>query len=112
VNGSDGVAFDRDGDLYVANYQDSRIVKYDSTGTPSVFADSSAGLFHPNALAFDASGNLFVSNFGDPNDFSTNTIVKLDSACHGTTFATNDNDDTILKFDSNGNWIVVNTFTI
>jgi len=69
------LAFDRSGNLYVANYSGYRantITRFAPDATDTVFATS--GLDHPYGLAFDSSGYLYVGNYGD------NTIEKFDSA--------------------------------
>jgi DNA-binding beta-propeller fold protein YncE len=55
------MAFDSAGNLYVANYLNSIILKYDSHGRASLFY--STGLSNPQGIAFDQSGNLFVANY-------------------------------------------------
>jgi hypothetical protein len=79
------LAFDADGNLFVANY---------SAGTVSEFAPGStkptatlSGVSHPVALVFDASGNLFVagrfgktvSEFAPGSTKPTATLTGLDS---------------------------------
>lgn len=56
-----GLAFDREGNLYVANQHGSSVRRYSAEGT---FLDTFAatGLRDPFALAFDACGDLYVSN--------------------------------------------------
>jgi|GEM_PF-713220 len=79
-----GLAFDSGGNLWVANFGNSTVVKYGAaqlmaTGSPApsviirAIADS---LLRPIALAFDSGGNLWVSN---SSDFS-NTIVEFTPA--------------------------------
>jgi DNA-binding beta-propeller fold protein YncE len=55
-----GLAFDRTGNLYVANQHGSSVRRYSAEG---IFLDAFAtGLRDPFALAFDADGDLYVSN--------------------------------------------------
>jgi DNA-binding beta-propeller fold protein YncE len=56
-----GLAFDRTGNLYVANQHGSSVRRYSAEGT---FLDTFAatGLRDPFALAFDACGDLYISN--------------------------------------------------
>lgn len=59
-----GMAFDRDGSLYVADLADGqpergRIVKVNARGRQSVFA---SGLTAPTALAIDRAGVVYVAN--------------------------------------------------
>ncbi len=110
-----GLAFDSNGNLYVANAGNNTIEEFNSSGDGTVFA--STGLSYPAALTFDSSGNLFVANDGN------NTIEEFNSSGTGSVFATAvsgldypaglafDNagnlyvanyDNTILKFSTNG----------
>ncbi len=70
------VAFDRAGNLYVANsHSPYSIEKYSPSGTDlGSFTTTTAGLNQPEGLAFDGAGNLYVSNVGN------NTIEKYSSA--------------------------------
>src|ERR1700693_3018935 len=58
--------------LYAAGYNNGYIVKYDSSGVPTVFA--SVGQGFPDGLAFDSAGNLYSANS------ESNTIEKFDSS--------------------------------
>jgi len=70
LNGPDGLAFDRAGNLYVANVFGNNITEFSPTGQDlGIFA--SLGLNQPLFLTFDSQGNLFVSNNAD------NSIHKL-----------------------------------
>jgi sugar lactone lactonase YvrE len=73
------VAFDKSGDLWVADFQDNRVLEYKAPfvthetallaigqpdfglGTP---ASTSTGLDGPHGITFDASGDLWVADFG------------------------------------------------
>ena len=55
-----GLAFDRSGNLYAANFVGNTVEKFASDGTDlGVFAV----VIGPTGLAFDAAGNLCVANF-------------------------------------------------
>lgn len=56
-----GLAFDREGNLYVANQHGNTVRRYDAAGC---FLDTfaSTGLKDPFALAFDDCGDLYISN--------------------------------------------------
>jgi len=73
-DGMQGLAFDRAGNLYAANYLDNTVIKFTPDGVRSVFASASTGLNGPMGLAFDSVGNLYVSNYRG------NNIVKLSPA--------------------------------
>ncbi len=60
-SGPDGLAFDKSGNLYVANFFDNTVDKVTPGGVVSTFINT--GLNGPKGLAFDSSGNLFVANF-------------------------------------------------
>ncbi len=61
------------------------------------------GLDDPIGLAFDSSGNLYVANNAN------NTIEKFDSNGNGTVFASSGLDNPAgLAFDSGGNLYVAN----
>jgi len=76
----EGLAFDQQGNLFVANRGNNTIMKFDTNGVGSVFA--STGLGAPQGLAFDNAGNLFVANIGG------GTIMKFTPTGVGTLFAT------------------------
>jgi sugar lactone lactonase YvrE len=76
----DGLAFDGNGFLYVANAQLSTVTAYAPGASGDVapvgtVAGSATGLSHPAGLALDAAGNLYVA------DRPTNTITVY--AVHG-----------------------------
>src|SRR5215468_9354157 len=65
--------------IFVADYGNNTVLKFDSSGARSVFASS--GLVGPMGLALDTAGNLYVGNI--END----TITKFNSLGQGTIFA-------------------------
>ncbi len=75
-----GMAFDRAGNLYVANQWTNTIEKIDSNGTGTVFA-TGGNLNAPWDVTFDQAGNLYVANYSGLN------IEKFDSSGAGTIFA-------------------------
>jgi hypothetical protein len=93
-----GLAFDRSGNLYAANFVGGTIEKFSPNGTDlGVFAN----IIGPTGLAFDAAGNLYVANFGSRVDRFAPDGTPLG------TFATfNLNNPEGLTFDSAGNLYV------
>ena len=122
LNGAQGVTFDSQGNLYVANYNTNQILIYNSQliQTSSI----SKGLSGPNRLAFDSEGNLYVSNnkgnsitVYDPsgNQLTSRTItnrikspsgVAVDSA--GNVFVCDNGSNLIAAYNSNG--VLIGTF--
>jgi len=87
-----GVAVNRSGDIFVADFQNFRIRQVSQTGTVTTFAGSAAtagrildgagaaaGFAYPSALAFDAADNLYV--------FDHCAVRKIDPAAQATTLA-------------------------
>jgi len=71
-----GIAVDAWGNVYVADSENNRIVKFDSLGGVTVFAGSTtpgaqdgtgaaASFFDPMGLTVDASGNVYVADTGN-----------------------------------------------
>ena len=61
-----GVAFDRNGNLYVSLYLDNVIRKFSPDGIDlGIFAGS--GSANPAGMVFDSSGNLYVVNYSFPS---------------------------------------------
>src|ERR1043166_8128801 len=81
-----GLAFDSNGNLYVACpscMSTGAVLKFDPSGNQTTFATS--GLNGPRYLAFDSRGNLYVSSSlqsGLPS-----TIMKYDPNGNGSLFA-------------------------
>jgi sugar lactone lactonase YvrE len=59
VNFPDGLAFDRNDNLYAANVNTNTVEKFTPAAVRSTFAPIA---FTPIGLAFDTAGNLFVSD--------------------------------------------------
>lgn len=80
-----GIAFDASGALWVADYNNSTVVKFlpsqlgaTASPTPNVIISASGGsLSYPNNVAFDSNGNLWVSNDSAGN---TGTVVRFDTS--------------------------------
>lgn len=107
-NTPDGLAFDRAGNLYVANnllvanHWISTIEKFTPGGVGSVFASSGLNAIH--GLAFDRDGNLYAANNGD------GTIEKFTPGGVSSLFAfTGLNGPFGLAFDRLGNLYATNS---
>jgi sugar lactone lactonase YvrE len=87
------------GDLYVSDFSNGLVLKFDAAGTQSTFA---SGLTGPFGLAFDHSGNLYVA------DKNTNLVFKFTPTGTKSTFASGLNVPTALVFDAAGNLFVAN----
>src|SRR5205823_3429160 len=58
-SGPIGLAFDRDGNVYVASYNTGVVTRTAPDGTSTPFV---TGLSGPHAIAFDARGSLYIVN--------------------------------------------------
>lgn len=63
IDAPDGLAFDDDGNLYVANLGTDTIVKIDPQGVATEFASDQDLIRAPGAIAIDGAGNLFVTSY-------------------------------------------------
>jgi glucose/arabinose dehydrogenase len=115
-----GLAFDAQGNLFVANIitgagghtaTDGYVSKVTPAGVVSTVA---TGLAQPVDLAFDAAGNLYVSNHAGNvccNPGATGTVSKLEFLAGGgvsvSTFAAGFQGTSGIAFDSQGNLFVV-----
>ena len=100
VNAS-GMAFDRSGNLYVADGGENLIVKYNQGGAELGLVGLGSGLNFPFGLAFDVSGNLFVSNTG--TNLTNGTIFEFTPGGVQSLFAFGLAAPEGLAFDKNGN---------
>ncbi|HEV8058761.1 MAG TPA: DUF4214 domain-containing protein, partial [Gemmataceae bacterium] len=94
-----GLAFDANGNLYVADASTSTVSKVTPDGTVSTFA---SGFKKPFGLVFDAAGNLYVANLNG------NTVSEVTPDGVVSTFASGFSDPTGLAFDTAGNLYVAN----
>ncbi len=83
-NRPNGIAIASNGDVYVADENNSAIRKITTDGTVTTFVDITAGnglIESPTDLVFDSKGNLFVT------DASAHGIFKIDPSGNVTPFA-------------------------
>lgn len=103
-----GVAFDKAGNLYVANWSSNGygyISKVSSSGAVSVFVDSVSYFPYGTnnyALAFDNGGILYVADIGN------GSISKATSSGSLSTFVSGLNSPSSIAFDNTGNLYVTN----
>jgi DNA-binding beta-propeller fold protein YncE len=119
LNQPNGLIFDDEGNLYVANAGSNQVLIYNLQLVQQ--ASIHAGLDFPVRLAFDPFGDLYVANFKNDSitvyDPNLHQIVGKTIAQHlhsplgvavdayGDVFAANNGSDTIAVFDVDGNYI-------
>ncbi|MCW5555656.1 MAG: NHL repeat-containing protein [Verrucomicrobiae bacterium] len=82
-----GLAFDRAGNLFVANSGNNRIYQFTEDGIRHLFAIS-GGLSTPKGIAFDSAGRLYVANSGN-GTIQRFTPAGLGMVVPGTVIASN-----------------------
>jgi sugar lactone lactonase YvrE len=102
-NGLQELVFDRNGNLYAANWYTGTISEVTPGGNISTFA---AGFNYPGGIAFDKSGNLYVANGGN------GVISKVTPDGNVSTFVTGLSSPRGLAFDSHGNLYVAGGSTV
>jgi len=95
LNGPNGFAINKDGQLFIANESGKQVVKIINDSTTEVVLTSDS----PDGLAFDDEGNLYVSNF------YSGIILKM-SAGSVDTIARALNKPSDIKCDTKGNLFV------
>jgi sugar lactone lactonase YvrE len=112
-----GLAFDSTGNLYAANFGDSTISKFNSSG--AYVSNITTTLRFPFGLAIDTSGNLYAANSDDStiskfnssgaylSNITTNLSTPLGLAfdSSGNLYAANNGNNTISKFNSSGAYV-------
>ena len=83
-----GIAVDTCGNLYITDYDNSRIRKVDTNGAINTVVASSSGISQPRGLAVDGGGNLFVTDAGNyrVHKVDTNGIVTLVAGKNSTSY--------------------------
>lgn len=94
-----GLAFDRLGNLYVANYRTNSIDRIGTDGTKTQFS-SGANLKGPVGLVVDDSGNVYVANY------LGGTVARITPAGVATIIATGFKQPYYLALDHEGNLYV------
>jgi sugar lactone lactonase YvrE len=117
INIPQALAFDKLGNLYIADTFNHRIRKVDTSGKISTFAGNGisrysgdggpaqkASLYFPDGVAADVNGNVFIA------DFSNGVIRKVDKSGTISTFAQEPvSGATLMTTDSAGNLYVADT---
>jgi tetratricopeptide (TPR) repeat protein len=94
-----GLAFDRTGNLYIANYASDTIDRISPDGTKATFS-SGSNLKGPIGVAVDPTGNVYVANY------KGGTIVRINPAGVSTVIATGFRKPYYLTMDDKGNLFV------
>ena len=110
LNEPSATAVDSSGNLYIADYNNHRVRKVDTSGTITTIAGTgergfsgdgglavAAKLAWPEAVAVDGSGNLYIA------DTNNNRVRRVDSQGVITTVATGVNSPRGMALDSSGN---------
>jgi sugar lactone lactonase YvrE/uncharacterized protein YecT (DUF1311 family) len=98
-----GLAFDGNGNLFVADSGNGTILKFTPEGDRNTFA---SGLRDPLGLAFDGKGNLWVTTSSSMPDSLSGTILKFTPEGAQSTFASGLKTPSDLAFDKAGNLFV------
>ena len=93
------VAVDNNGNIYVADYGNSKVKKMDSSGGGISIINS--GTIYPSAVTVDTNGNIYVLSIGD------GTLRKITPSNTETTLFTIISQMTDIQIDSNGNIYIV-----
>ena len=94
-----GLAFDRSGNLYVANYMTNSIDRIGQDGTRNTFC-TGVNLRGPIGLVVDDSNNLYVANY------NSGTVVKVSPAGISAVIASGFRKPYYLTLDKDGNLYV------
>ena len=83
LHGVSGIALDGAGNLFIADYYNSRIVVMTPGGVSSVLTINGAAVSLPMELAFDGAGNLYVSNYRASNVVVVSGLTVVGSTSSG-----------------------------
>ena len=101
LNSPQGLAFDTQGNLFVADWGNGTVTKITPQNVESTFA---TGLSNPVGLAFNSAGDLFVANAG-----ANGYITEITPNGVQTTYATGLFDPQQIAFDGQGNLFVADS---
>jgi len=107
-NDPNGLAFDTNGNLFVANEGTNQILEVSTGGVVTQFASLSEGTLG-GGLAFNSSGDLFVSNTGLP--LANDAILEFGPGGGLLTTILGFDDPNGMAFNSSGNLFVANVGT-
>lgn len=94
-----GLAFDRQGNLYVANFLSNTVERINADGSRAVFS-SGANLKGPIGLVVDGTNNLYVANYAG------GTVARISPAGVSTVIGTGFRKPYYLTLDKDGNLFV------
>ncbi len=121
----EGLAFDKSGNLYVADETLSAVIKY-SNGHPEILASSFDGMMTPEDMTFDDKGNLYVTDEGAKAVFKIDRSKEMEifldrsdglnspeaiTFYEGNLYVTDSLNGCIYRYDLNGNGGKIITFS-
>ncbi|MEP7105886.1 MAG: LuxR C-terminal-related transcriptional regulator [Chloroflexota bacterium] len=106
LNAPHGLAFDGEGNLYIADTGNNRVRRVTPTGTISTVAGTGSPdqLKFPTGLAVDAGGNLYVADTGN------NRVRKIDSRGRLSTVAAQLDQPLGVAVNRNGRLYILDTY--
>jgi len=98
-----GVAVDRAGDVFIADYRNNRVVEVPTNGGAQTTV-SASGLSNPRSVAVDGAGDVFIA------DTYNNRVVEVAPGAVQTTVASGLNTPYGIAVDGVGNVFIADTF--